>query len=136
MSNEYIFFDQRLSERFVQFAAAHKIDSKVRPDTMQGFVVALTEDLSDELQDLLEDQYETLMLEQMAALEANDDESDRSVMGVDVELASGESCVVRIPSTLGRRLFDVFSTDEIHELVIAIVRSVENPGKGPLCKKT
>jgi hypothetical protein len=136
MSNEYIFFDQRLSERFVQFAAAHKIDSKVRPDTMQGFVVALTEDLSDELQDLLEDQYETLMLEQMAALEANDDESDRSVMGVDVELASGQSCVVRIPSTLGRRLFDIFSTDEIHELVISIVRSVENPGKGPLCKKT
>lgn len=135
MANEYIFFDENLCKRFVQFAADNRLDSTVRADTMQGHVVTLPEDLGDELEDRVEEEYEMLMLEQMAALEADDGESDRSVLGVNVELADGQTCVVRIPSTLGRRLFEAFTTDEIHELVNAVVHSVENPGKGPLCKK-
>ena len=133
MSTEYIFFDESLCARFVQFAAAHQLGSQVRADAMQGSVVALAEDLSEALEDLVESEYEALMLEQMATLEA--DETDRSVLGVNVELASGQTCTVRIPSALGRRLFEIFSTEEIHDLVNAIVRSVESPSHGPLCQK-
>ncbi|MBI4740834.1 MAG: hypothetical protein HY777_04590 [Betaproteobacteria bacterium] len=135
MSNDYIFFDRSLCERFVQFAADHHLNSTVRPDTMRGTLVALPEDMGDELEDRVEEEYEALMLEQMAALESDDGEADRSVLGVDVELADGQPCVVRIPATLGRRLFEVFSTDEIHDLVNAVVHSIENPGREPLCKK-
>lgn len=135
MANQYIFFDTGLCERFVQFAANRGITSAVWPDTMQGTVVELTEELSEEIIDLIEDEYESLMLEQMAALEADDTEEDRSVIGVNVDLANGETCVVRIPADLGRRLFEIFSTEEIHDLVGAIAHSVENPSMGPLCKK-
>jgi DhnA family fructose-bisphosphate aldolase class Ia len=135
MSNEYIFFDQSLCHRFVQFATDHGLASTVRPDTMQGSVVELSEDLSEALEDSIEDEYETLMLEQMSLLEADDSESDRSVLGINVELASGQTCVVRLPPVLGRRLFEHFSTEEIHDLVNAVVHSVQSPSQGPLCKK-
>lgn len=135
MANQYIFFDTRLRERFVQFAADRGIASEVWPDTMQGAVVELTEELSEEVIDLIEDEYESLMLEQMAALEADENEADRSVIGVNVALSDGETCVVRIPADLGRRLFEVFSTEEIHDLVGAITHSVKTPSKEPLCKK-
>ena len=135
MSNEYIFFDQGLCNRFVQFATDHGLASTVRPDTMQGSVVELTEDLSEELEESIEDEYEALMLEQMALLEADDSESDRSVLGINVEIASGQTCVVRLPAVLGRRLFEHFSTEEIHDLVNAVVHSVESPSQEPLCKK-
>ncbi len=135
MSNEYIFFDPRLCERFVQFVGDHRLASQVRADMIQGSVVALTEEVSDELADLLEDKYEALMLEQMAALESDDNEADRSLLGIDVELANGQARLVRLPAALGRRLFEHFSTEEIHDLVNAIVLSIENPAQGPLCHK-
>lgn len=135
MSHDYIFFDRSLCERFVQFAADHHLNSTVRPDTMRGTLVALPEDMGDELEDRVEEEYEALMREQMVALESDEGEADRSVLGVDVELADGRPCVVRIPATLGRRLFEVFSADEINGLVSAVAHSIENPGRGPLCKK-
>ena len=55
--------------------------------------------------------------------------------GTTVTLTNGTTRAVRIPPPLARRLLEHFTSDEIHELVTAIARSVENPVGGPLCRK-
>jgi hypothetical protein len=135
MANEYIFFDAALSDRFVSFAAAHGIPSEVQADTIEGFVVALADDLADDLEEAIEAEYLTLMEEQRDLVEAADGENSRALMAVAVTLPDGQPGVVRIPARYARRLFAHFSTEEVHELVGAIAQGLANPVAGPLCRK-
>ena len=135
MANEYIFFDAILRDRFANFVAAHGIPSQVRPDPIEGFVVAVADDLADELEDAIEAEYLTLMEEQRDLVEAADDDNARALMAVAITLPDGQPGVVRIPARHARRLFAHFSTEEVHELVGAIAQAVANPVTGPLCRK-
>ncbi|MDD5249389.1 MAG: hypothetical protein PHY45_10410 [Rhodocyclaceae bacterium] len=135
MATEFIFFDAGLRDRFIQFAAARGIVGGVRADAIEGDVVELPDELGDEVAAALEIEYESLMDEQMALVEANEDADAPDVLGVDVTLPDGSACTVRLPPALARRLFDVFAPAEIHELVGAIAASVANPTTGPLCRK-
>ena len=136
MANEYIFFDATLRDRFVSFVAGHGIPSQTRPDAMEGFVVALPDDLADELEDVIEAEYATLMEEQCSLVEAADGENARALMAVAITLPDGQPGVVRIPARYVRRLFAHFSAEEVHELVAAIAQSVANPVAGPLCRRS
>jgi len=135
MANDYIFFDAALRDRFVSFVAGHGIPAQSRPDAMEGFVVALADDLTDELEDALEAEYATLMAEQVDLVEAAEGDMARALMAVAITLPDGQPGVVRIPARYARRLFEHFSADEVHELVGAIAQAVANPVTGPLCRK-
>jgi hypothetical protein len=135
MANEYIFFDAHLRDRFVGVVTAHGIPSQVRPDAIEGFVVALADDLADAIEDAIEDEYAALMEEQRDLVEAADGENSRALMAVAVTLPGGQPGVVRIPARYARRLFAHFSTEEVHELVGAIAQGLANPVAGPLCRK-
>lgn len=134
MATEFIFFDAALRDRFVQFAASHGIESKVRSDPIADHVVVLPDHIDDDIAEALEVEYDTLMDEQMSLTNASDDADARDLMGVGVTLPDGSECMVRLPASLARRLFDAFSPEEIHELVQAIAQSVANPVSGPICK--
>jgi hypothetical protein len=133
MANEYIFFDEGLRDRFLQFAASHGLKGKVRVDGMEGYVVELPEDVGEDVEDALEAEYDNLMDEQQALVEDADDDGARDLAGVAVELPDGTPCVVRLPAPIARRLFEHFAPDEIHQLVAAVAASVANPTTDPLC---
>lgn len=135
MANEYIFFDTTLRDRFVGFLAARGIPSELQPDAMEGFLVALADDLDDEIEDAIEDQYTTLMEEQRDLVEAADGDQALALMAVAITLPDGQPGVVRIPARHARRLFAHFSVEEVHELIGAIAQSVANPVAGPLCQR-
>jgi hypothetical protein len=135
MATEYIFFDAALRDRFVQFAKQHGIDSTVRSDPIADHVVVLPDHIDDDVADALEIEYDSLLDEQMALTNAEDDGDAKDLMGVGITLPDGQECMVRLPASLGRRLFDVFSPEEIHELVETIAKSVANPSSAPLCCK-
>lgn len=135
MTNEYIFFDAALRDRFVGFLADRGIPSELRADAMDGFVVALADDLDDEVEDAIEDEYTTLMEAQRDLAEAADGDQALALMAVAITLPDGRPGVVRIPARHARRLFAHFSVEEVHELVGAIAQSVANPVTGPLCKR-
>lgn len=135
MGFEYMFFDEALRDRFVGFAAEHGIASTVRQDEIAGFVVELPDGLSDEQQETVEAEYESIMDEQMLLAESDEELVSHHVAGVTVTLADGTSRAVRIPPAIARRLFEHFTPDEIHEIATAIAHSVENPIDGPLCRK-
>ncbi|MBI3096154.1 MAG: hypothetical protein HYY97_14900 [Rhodocyclales bacterium] len=135
MSNEYIFFDADLRDRFVAFVAARGIASELRADAMDGLIVALADDLADEIEDAIEDHYTTLMEVQRDLAEAADGDQALALMAVAITLPDGQPGTVRIPARHARRLFAHFSVEEVHELVAAIAQSVANPVTGPLCQR-
>jgi hypothetical protein len=135
MGNEYIFFDAALRDRFVGFLAARGISSEMQADAIEGFVVALADDLGDEVENAIEEQYTTLMEEQRDLVEAADGENTLALMAVAITWPDGQPGVVRIPARHARRLFAHFSVEEVHELVAAIAQSVANPVAGPLCHR-
>jgi hypothetical protein len=135
MSVEYVFFNEGLRDRFVEFVAAKGITSHVRNDEVEGFVVRLPEEVDEVTSDAIEDEYDALMHEQIMLAETDENWATRQVMGVEVRLANGESCMVRIDGPIGRRLSEHFSPEEIHDLVSSIAQSIENPAEGPLCRK-
>jgi hypothetical protein len=135
MSVEYIFFNEALRDRFVQFAQDRGVAGETREDEMDGFVVRLPEDVADAVSDAIEDEYEALMNEQRILAESEEGWATRQVLGVTVTLADGRPCNVRIEGPISRRLSEHFTPEEIHTLVTAIAHSIENPVDGPLCRK-
>lgn len=134
MATEYIFFDAALCERFIRYAAAQGLAGSMRADPMDGYVAALPDDLADAVEAACEAEYEALMDEQRAEVEAEEGGQARDLMGVSVALPDGTPCVVRLPAGMARRLFEHFAADEIHALVAAIALSVADPQTGPICR--
>jgi len=135
MGFEYMFFDEALRDRFVAFAAGHGIAGTVRPDEIAGFVVTLPDELADELQDVFEAEYESIMDAQMLLAESDAELVSHHAAGLTVTLADGTTRGVRIPPAIARRLLAHFTPDEVHEIATAIARSVADPVDGPLCHK-
>lgn len=135
MGFEYMFFDETLRDRFVDFASARGIASTVRKDEIAGYVVELPDGLADALQEDVEAEYDAIMDEQMLLAESDEELVSHHAAGVTVTLADGTTRAVRIPPPIARRLFEHFTADEIHEIATAIAQSVENPVDGPLCRK-
>ena len=133
--SEYVLFEEALRDRFLKFIADRGLAGNVRPDPMGGFIVALPDDLAEEIEAAVEDGYATLMEEQRNLLDSAGDDGARNVMSVSVTLADGQQRIVRLPFRHARRLYDHFSFEEIHDLVSAIAESVANPVEGPTCRR-
>ncbi len=132
---EYMFFDEALRDRFVDFAAARGVASAVRKDEIAGFVVELPDGIDDALQDAIDDEYDSIMDEQRQLAESDEDMVSHHAAGITVTLTDGTTRAIRIPPSVARRLLAHFSPDEIHEIASAIAQSIENPADGPLCHK-
>lgn len=133
--NEYILFDPNLRDRFLEFIADRGLSGEVRPDPIAGFVVTLPDDLADDLEEAVEDEYAALMEEQQGLVESADDDGVKTLMSVSVTPPDGQPRDVRLPARYARRLFEHFSVEEIHEIVSAIAQSAMNPVEGPMCRK-
>jgi hypothetical protein len=132
---EYIFFDADLRDRFVQALTARGLSCETRADAMEGFIVELATELDEDTLDVLEEEYDTLMNEQMLRAESRPDWVSHRVAGVPITLSDGSPCTVRLPPDVARKLLEHFSTGDVREIVTAIAHSLENPIDGPLCKK-
>lgn len=131
--NDYIFFDPPLGDRFLKFVAQYGLTGTVRPDPIEGFVIAIRDDLADDILEAIEREYDVLMDEQHALIDAADAEDEFSLMGVSATLADGREVSLRIPADYGRRLCAHFSPEEIHDLVSVIAQGVMDPDERPLC---
>jgi hypothetical protein len=135
MGDEYIFFDEALRDRFVQYLTAQSIACRSRPDAMEGWVVELPDESDDDVSQAIEARYEVLMDEQMVLAESRQDWVSHRVVGVPITRGDGTSCVVRVPAEIARPLLEHFTPEQVHALVLAIAHSLDNPIDGPLCRK-
>lgn len=132
---EYIFFDADLRDRFMQALSERALACQTRADAMEGFVVSLPVEPDEDTLDAIEEEYETLMEEQMLRAESRPEWVSHQVAGVRVTRSDGSACTVRLPAAIARSLLANFSAEEVHDLVTAIAYSLDNPVDGPLCKK-
>lgn len=126
---EYMFFDERIRERFGEFLKAKGVEYSF--SDKDGLIVMVPEDLSEELDDLIDEQYEKLLQETAEQLE--DQVIDRSAAGVCVQLSDGRPCQVRIDPALLARMLGCITLEELRDLVQEIAVAVENPDDRPIC---
>ncbi len=122
---EYIFFDARLRDLFVEYAKSLGIACTLQDDSM-GMIVAVPEDLADDLTDLLETRYYILQDEQSELID-QEEGGAKKLAGFRVDLPDGQSCLVPLQPDFANRLLASFSFDEIQEIFATVARSALNP---------
>lgn len=130
--NEYIFFDARLRDNFAQHAKALGVECELRDDTM-GMVVAVPEDIDDDLVDELEAHYDELQEEQSDLMSLSEG-GLKKLAGFQLVLPDGQTTTVALQPDMARRLLSCFSFEEIQVLFDAVARGALDPKNRPLCE--
>ncbi len=131
---EYVFFDAGLLQRFVDRAAGHGVTCSVKADPVEGSVASIPEDLPDDVLDDMDDCYESLQAEQAGLAADREGWVTKRLAGIQVTLADGTLRTVRLDADTANLLLGAFTPAEAQQLVQAIVRSLEDPATGPLCR--
>lgn len=129
----YIFFDEDLRTRFVEYVQMRGVAHSEEPDPMGASVVSIPEDIDDDLYEAIETYYEELSALQEKLLEDTSDRLETNRAGVRVTLSDGRPCMVRLDPELVSRLLKVLSLEELQELATTIARAAENPDDAPVC---
>ncbi len=128
---EYIFFDAALRDKFVAYARQHNVPCTATDDTM-GLLVAVPEDLPDDVADELEVYYDVLESEQANLSKAEGDL--KHLAGFRFTLPNGESRMLPVRPDLAGRLLASFSLEEIQALFDAVADCTLNPNSEHLCQ--
>jgi hypothetical protein len=131
----YIFFDDGLRTRFVEFVQARGVRHTEEPDPMGTSVIGIPEDVDEALYETIEAYYEELSAMQEQLLDGTTDGLEINRAGVRVTLSDGRPCMVRLDPEIVRRLLTVLSFDELQDLVATIARAAEDPDDGPCCAR-
>lgn len=128
---EYVFFDQGLRSKFV----AYLNENGLSADTYDadGFIVTFSDDIEQDLWDSIDLMYEQLLQENADLLEDTEDALRINAAGVQVVLANGDICMIRLAPELVSRLLTAISQEELRDMVQAIAGQVEEPDNSPLC---
>ncbi len=127
---EYIFFEVTLRDKFVTYAEQHGVPCIASDDNM-GLVVAIPEDLADNVADKIEEYYDTLEEEQVI-LSKNEGDLKR-LAGFRFTLPDGQSRMLPLQTDMANRLLANFSLTEIQGLFDAVAYCTLNPNDEHLC---
>lgn len=131
---EYIFFDEVPWRRFIDYLESLGL-SPQESSGDDGWLVALPEDLDDDLDERIEAYYDR-MLEMNESLVAEaEGEGHVHTAGVNVTLSDGRVVQAAVDPRLMRRLLEVLSPQELGDLVNAIAEAVEHPDERPICQR-
>lgn len=130
--NEYIFFDNRLRDKFVEHARTLGVECALRDDSM-GIIAAVPEDIGDDLADELEAHYDELQEEQSDLLSMSEG-GLKKLAGFQLVLPDGQTCTVPLQPDIAKRLLSCFSFEEVQVLFDTVARSALDPNNRPLCE--
>lgn len=126
---EYIFFHDEPRKQFLQYIESLDIPHVEQDDTM-GMIVAIPEELGEDIEDEIEAHYDKLM-EDAEAGEA----AEKDVAAMTISLQSGDTIYASVEPKVLNRILSVITTQELNDLVNSIVSSVENPDERPFCNR-
>ena len=133
---EYVFFDERPRDQFVNFLQEKAVELKLEED--EGVLkVWIPEDLDDDLDEAIEDFYDDMMAlnQQLYEDENNEAEVGYNAAGIVLELNTGENVYAQVVPELLGRIMTVVTPDEFNTVVNAIVEAVENPDVRTPCQR-
>ena len=128
---EYIFFDQGLQDKFINFLKTQSVVAICPVD--DEMLVQVPDDLEDALAESIDQYYEELLQENTDILESGDDALEKNVAGVQVQLSNGDICMIRLDPDLVSRVLQGIDMSELRDLVQDIANQLEQPDNRPLC---
>jgi hypothetical protein len=131
---EYIFFHEKPRNQFLQYLAEQGIPYVEQNDSM-GMVVAVSEDLGEDIEELIEARYDKLMEDAEELLVANGEAADKDNAAITITLDDGKTIYASVSPNVINRVLSVITTQELNDLVNSIVSSVLNPDDRPICTR-
>ncbi len=128
---EYVFFKETIRDKFISFLVERKAEYQITEG--DGLLVGVSEEIDDELWDAIDLHYETLLQETAELMEQGEDALEKNVAGVQVQLANGEPCTVRLDPDLVARVLGCISMEELRDMVQDVAHWVELKDNSPLC---
>lgn len=133
---EYVLFHQQPFNQFIEFLS----DLKVKTATSENegiFEIRIEDNLERGICDLIEKKYDELMaLNQELFFAENPATAENYRMATLMfTLASGELSSAHVRPELLAKVLEVISQDELHEIVEAVVKGVEDPDDRSYCQK-
>lgn len=128
---EYIFFNAALRDKFLAFAEQRDVPCTASNDSM-GLVVAIPEDIPEDVADSLEEYYEALEDEQEGMSLAEGDV--RRLAGFGFKLPDGQARLVPVSTDIANRLMANFTLEEIQGLLNDVARYALEPPNEHLCQ--
>ena len=130
---EYVFFDARPREQFVEFVSGKGLAAMV-VDTDECLMVQLEEGLDDDLEDEIENFYDRMM-DYDRSLKESDDTDGYKAAGIVLDLQGGQTAYAAVDPDLLGRVMGAISAEEFARIVDAIVTAVENPDSRSMCQR-
>jgi hypothetical protein len=132
---EYVLFAEKLRDRFTAWLDDNGIAYRTGGDGDE-LLILIDEDLDENLQDRVDEQYDLLLEESARLADAEDDAPDAiHLVGVQFQRSDGRVGLVRITPALANRLHRCLDMTELQAFVQSVVNAVENPDSGPLCRR-
>jgi hypothetical protein len=130
---EYVLFAEPLRDRFTSWLDDNDIDYRTDGDG-EELLVLIDEDIDEDVQDRIDEQYD-LLLEESARIADQEDDSPDAVhlVGIQFQRSDGSVGLVRITPELANRLHHCLNMVELQAFVQAVVDAAENPDNRPLC---
>ncbi|WXU00223.1 MAG: hypothetical protein Ctma_0934 [Catillopecten margaritatus gill symbiont] len=134
---DYIFFDAILAGKFKNRLTKVGIEFTTEKDesfgTVQGEIVAISDETSDKLLNELQILYDELQDEMEQILEQEGDGLLMNAAGMQTQLKDGSMCTLRVEPTIVTRILTVLEFDELQAFIDNIAKSVEEPDNGHFC---
>ncbi len=134
---DYIFFDTVLARKFKDHLTKVGIEFQTEKDddfgSVQGEIVSITDETSDEILDKLQTLYDELQEEMEQILEQGGDGLSMNAAGMKVQLKNGSMCTLRVEPAIVTRILTVLEFDELQAFIDNIAKSVEEPDDGHFC---
>lgn len=130
----YVLFAEQLRDRFTQWLEDNNIFYRTEGDGDE-LLVLVDEDLDEDMQDRVDEQYDLLLEESARIADEQDDSPDAvHLVGIQFQRSDGVTGHVRITPELANRLHRCLDMVELQAFVQTVVDAVENPDNRPLCK--
>ena len=100
-----------------------------------GMIVAVPEDMGDDIEDELEAYYDKLMEDAEELLIEDGEVAEKDVAAITITLQSGETIYASVDPKVLNRMLSVITTQEPNDLVNSIVSSVEKPDDRPFSSR-
>ena len=131
---EYIFFHERPWQRFIDYLTSIGLEPQATSGD-EGWLVALPEDLDDELDEKIEAYYDEMLNLNESLVAEEEGQAHVHTAGVNVTLKDGRVVQAVVDPGLMQKLLDAVSPQELGDLVNAIADAVENPDERPFCQR-
>ena len=131
---EYVLFAERLRDCLTSWLDDNGIDYRTAVNG-EELLVLINEDIDEDTQDRIDEQYDRLLDESARLADAEDDSPDAvHLVGIQFQRQDGTVGMVRITPELANRLHACLDMVELQAFVQTVANAVENRDDRPLCK--